>query len=155
MNKEDPYHCHCFFIHSTYFDEFRKKLESIDFGEPLLQINNGHVYGLTKRLDEHTQIHVKVMKNGNIEAEMEYPPDYPVAHLNQDHSYSAHHELQEIMNSFGLPYTFRTNPPLTCIQRIRKFADNPTHVKVFAGVALGLVAVGVFAYALSKMDEES
>lgn len=155
MNQDDPFHCHCFSIHQTNFTEFRKNLESIGFREPLLQINNGHVFGLTKRLDEYTQIHIKVMKNGNIEAEMEYPPDYPVAHLNQEHSYSAHQEVQEIMSSFGIPHTFRISPPLSCLQRIRKFAQNPTHAKVIAGAALGVAAIGIIAYALSKMDEES
>ena len=154
MNQEDPYHCRCFSIHNSQFDNFRQQLENIGFKDTLLQENHGQVYGLVKRLDEYTQIHVKVIRNGSIEAEMEYPPDYPVAHLNQEHSYSAHYELQEIMNSFGIPHTFRINPPLSCLQRIRKFANNPTHAKVIAGVALGAVAIGALAYALSKMDDE-
>ncbi len=153
-NQEDPHHCHCFSIHDSYFTQFRKGLKNLGFKEPLLQENHGQVFGLTKRLDEYTQIHVKVMKNGNIEAEMEYPPDYPFAHLNKEHSYSAHSEVKQILDDLRISRAFRADTPISCIIRKIKKALNPTPVKTLVavvGVTIGLVAV---LAALSSMNKE-
>lgn len=155
INQEDPHHCRCYTIHPVYFKEFQNKLKNTGFKNPFLEENHGQVFGLTKRLDEYTQIHIKAMKNGNFEAEMEYPPDYPVAHLNQEHSYSAHTELQTIMDGLGLPYTFRINPPLTCLQRIIKKATNPTPAALFVGLGLAAITGGALVYYLTKEDKKS
>ena len=154
-NQEDPHHCRCFYIHPTYFEEFQNKLKKIGFKKPFFEENHGQIFGLTKRLDKYTQIHIKCMKNGNFEAEMEYPPDYPVAHLNQEHSYSAHYELKEIMDSFQLPYSFRINPPLTCLQRIIKKAVNPTPAGVFAALGITAIVGAAAVYYLTKDDEDT
>jgi len=154
VNNQDPHHCHCFILHKNYFQDFREKLESIGFREPLLQEDHGQVYGLTKRLTEDTQIHVKVINNGIIEAEMEYPPDYPFAHLNSEHSYSAHDEIKMILNHFRMTYTFKIEPPLTCIMRQIKKAINPTPAKVIVGGLVLAGAVGALLYFLSKDNEE-
>ncbi len=37
------------------------------------------------------------MPDGNIESEMEPPPAYPAAHLNQEHSYPAHQETEKVL----------------------------------------------------------
>jgi hypothetical protein len=118
-------------------------------------MNRGQKFGLTKRLDEETQIHVKLLENGVIEAEMEYPPDYPVAHLNSDHSYSAHNEIEQILNQGGFSFTRKIMPPITCIKRIIKKAVKPTHVNtIIAGVAI-VSALGIIAYMLSKDSKKS
>ena len=149
-NNEDPHHCHCLYIESSYSMQFRKGLENTGFKEPLLQEDHGQVFGLTKRLDEYNQIHVKVMKNGNIEAEIEYPPDYPFAHLNQTHSYSAHDEMQLLLNALRIPYFFKINPPIACIRRKIVKAVKPTHVKVLLGELLLVGVIGALVYALAK-----
>lgn len=131
-----------------------RKLESISFNDTIYQEDHGQVYGLVKRLDEHTQIHVKVLKNGTIEAEIEYPPAYPFAHLNQEHSYSAHPEIEMILKHFQITYTYKLSPPITCLIRKIKTAFKPTHAKVIFGVVLGIVAIAGILYALSKMDDK-
>ena len=150
----DPHHCHCFSLHKNYFQNFKKKMESISFNDTILQEDHGQVYGLVKRLDEYTQIHVKVLKNGTIEAEMEYPPSYPFAHLNQEHSYSAHDEIHTILNYLRMTYTYRIVPPTTCIMRRIKKAVNPTHAKVIVGGLLLAVVIGGLVYYLTKDKEE-
>lgn len=146
----DPHHCHCFSLHPNYHNLFKQQLIGLGFGEPLLQENHGQKFGLTKRLDDETQIHVKVLENGIVEGEMEYPPVYPIAHLNQEHSYSAHHEIDQIMRQTSISHTRKISPPITCIQRIIKKAFKPTHVKVIVGVVVAVALIGTLAYALSK-----
>ena len=153
MDDEDAHHCRCFSITKENFSKFEKKISESGFVKPLFEEDHGHILGLTKRLDEYSQIHVKLMSNGVIESEIEYPPDYPFAHLNNEHSYSAHDEIQSILNSLGITYTFRTIPPTTCIRRKIVKAFKPTHVKtILAGLVVGVIVGGILYY-LSK-DEE-
>lgn len=146
----DPHHCHCFGLHPNYQNWFKQQLINLGFGEPLFQADRGQKFGLTKRLDNETQIHVKVLENGTIEGEIEYPPVYPIAHLNQEHSYSAHDEIDQILNHTSAPHTRKISPPLTCIQRIIKKATNPTHAKVIVGAVVGIALIGALAYTLAK-----
>lgn len=149
-NQNDPHHCHCFILHPSYHDEFKQHLDKLEFKDPLLQMNRGQKFGLTKRLDEETQIHVKQLENGVIEAEMEYPSDYPMAHLNPEHSYSAHNEIEQILNQGGFSYTRKIVPPITCVKRIIKKAIKPTHINtILAGIAV-VSAIGVSAYLINK-----
>jgi hypothetical protein len=151
---EDPHHCHCFSIHQDYHNLFKQKLIELGFKEPLFQENHGQIFGLTLRIDEFTQAHIKLLKNGTIEGEMEYPPDYPVAHLNPTHSYSAHIEIQNILNQINMPsYSFRITPPITCIQRKIIKAFKPTHVKVIVGVMVGFALIGAIAYTAVKSSK--
>lgn len=146
----DPHHCHCFGLHSSYHNLFKQQLIGLGFGEPLLQENHGQKFGLTKRLDDETQIHVKVLESGTIEGEIEYPPVYPLAHLNQEYSYSAHDEIDQILRHTSVAHTRKVYPPLTCIQRIIKKAVKPTHAKVIVGAVVGIAVIGALAYTLAK-----
>ena len=150
MTQTDPHHCHCFILHQNYHDEFKQHLEKTEFKDPLLQMNRGQKFGLTKRIDEETQIHVKQLENGVIESEMEYPPDYPVAHLNQKHCSSAHHELKEVFKIVQIPHKPKFIPPLSCLQPKIIPAINPSHAKAIAGGAVVVGIVGVLLYALTK-----
>jgi len=151
----DPHHCHCFSLHPNYHDEFRSNLEKMGFKKPLLQENHGQKFGLTKRLNEKTQIHVKLLENGVIESEMEYPSDYPMAHLNPEHSYSAHPEIEQILNKCGLALTKKIVPPITCVKRIIKKAINPTHKNtIVAGVIISAVVIGSLYYLSKELKKE-
>ena len=85
-----------------------------------------------------------------IEGELEYPPVYPVAHLNREHSYSAHYELEEILRQIVDTYTLKVSPPITCIKRIIKKAIKPIYVKVIVGAVVAVSLIGVLAYTLAK-----
>lgn len=150
MNKdEDPHHCRCFVIDEE-IKEFRKKLENGGLAEQLLEENHGQVFGLKLRLEEYWQIHIKVMPNKEIESEIEPPPDYPGAHLNPEHSYSAHKQLEEILNLTQTPYHKKIPTPITCIRPIIKKPVKPTHVTT---IVLGVTVVVVFVavlYAIAK-----
>ena len=155
MTQTDPHHCHCFTLRPNYHDGFKQHLKKIGFKVPLLQENHGQKFGLTKRLDEETQIHVKQLKNGVIESEIEYPPDYPMAHINQKHSYSAHNEIEQILNQSRLPYTKKIIPPITCLKRIIKKAVNPTHVNtIIVGVAISAIVIGSTYYLAREWKKE-
>ncbi len=51
-------------------------------------------------------MHVKVDSGGQIEGEVEYPPDYPIAHANQKHCRSAHHELKDLFRMIQINHKF-------------------------------------------------
>ena len=150
MNKNDQYHCHCFSIDELDIDEFREQLEEIGFKNTIWQNDSDFEFGLVLRIDEYTQMHVKVDSEGHIEAEIEYPPDYPIAHLNQKHCRSAHHELKEVFKVVQIRHKSKFFPPFTCLRPKIIPAINPSHAKIIAGGLLALVAVGALAYIISK-----
>lgn len=149
MNQNDPHHCHCFQIFSLNSETISKMKES-GFNKQILEEYHGQVFSTTKRLDEHTQIHLKVLQDGTTESEMEYPPDYPVAHLNPTHSYSAHKETEIILNHFSIAYKLKRIPPITCIQRKIVKAIKPSHWTVILGALVVIVLVVGTIYVASK-----
>ena len=72
--------------------------------EDVLQEDHGQAFGLRYLLSGRKQLHVKVMPGGRIEAEIEPPPEYPFAHLNQAHSYSAHAEVVALLRGWGIGF---------------------------------------------------
>ena len=89
------------------------------------------------------------MPDGNIESEMEPPPAYPAAHLNQEHSYPAHQETEKILREAKIEYDIINPIPNTCLDRKIKKPDNPTHA---AGFAIGGGAfLGIAGYFLKKL----
>ena len=145
----DTHHCHCIKIFESHFDLFKEKLESNGF-EDKIQIQKGQLYGRIKKINADEQIHIKVMPSGQIEAEIEPSHDFPMAHLNQKHSYSAHNQLLELLHQFGIPYVKNWSIPLSCIKPVIVKPFKPTHVKVIVGAVIAVTLVGVLAYALSK-----
>lgn len=94
------------------------------------------------------------MPDGNIESEMEPSVAYPGAHLNPEHSYSAHAQLQELFSEhISLDSYVIRNIPSTCKKPIIKKPDNPTHAKTIAAVGiLGVLGAAALHY-LSKKDD--
>lgn len=141
--KIDPHHCRCFSIPKTHFRYFVSQIQNYGFSEPFFEDDHKQIIGFTKRLSEYLQIHVKLMRTGRIEAEVEPPQDYPMAHLNSIHSSSAHPELNILFTTIQIPYKCKKTPPYTCIYRQIIPPQNPTHRNAFLvasgiGVALDL-----------------
>ena len=95
---QDQHHCSCFSIKPEDIDDLKNQLEDLGF-EDEFQEDHGQVFGLILRVADDLQLHIKVMPDGMIEGEMEPPPAYPGAHLNPEHSYSAHKEIKEILTT--------------------------------------------------------
>ena len=145
----DPHHCHCFQI-QKFDHDVTKQLLNHGFVIPLFELPRGQKYSFKKKINEHTQIHIKIMPNGVIEAENEYPSSYPIEHLDSTYCYSGHKELEEILNYCQIPYTRKSEIPITCIDRIIIKSKNPIH---WSGIALALsavVMVAVIVVLLSK-----
>ncbi len=115
-------------------------MKSKGYHEPMLEEDRGQYCSFAKRLSEYSQIHIKLKTTGRIEAEIEPPQDYPGAHLNSIHSYSAHKELQAQLSILGIPFKCRRAIPLTCVNPQIVPPVQPTHrndfLKVGAAVAL-------------------
>ena len=148
-NHNDPHHCHCFQIFSLN-SETISKMKQTGFKKQILEEPRGQIFSTTKRIDEHTQIHFKVLQDGTIESEMEYPPDYMFAHLNPIHSYSAHKETEIILKHFSVSYKVKKIPPVTCIQRKIIKAVNPSHWTTILGALAAVVLVVGTIYVASK-----
>jgi len=146
---DDPHHCHCFQINSLS-SETISKMKETGFKKQILEEPRGQIFSTTKRLDEYTQIHFKVLKDYTIESEMEYPPDYPAAHLNSIHSYSAHKETEIILNHFSISYKVKRIPPITCIQRKIVKAIKPRHWTTILGAVVAVVLVVGTIYVASR-----
>ena len=147
--KSDPHHCHCFKILKNHFELFRTKLESIGFHDAI-QIQKGQIFGLIKNINDKKQIHIKVMPSGQIEAEIEPSQDFPIAHLNSKHSYSAHRQLQNLLHQLGIPYIKNWSMPLSCVRPLIVEPFKPTHVKVIVGALIAVALVGIIGIVIAK-----
>ena len=137
--QSDPHHCYCFKIQK--FDrDMEKQLLNDGFAIPLLELPRGQMYSFKKKINEHTQIHIKIMPNGVIEVENEYPSSYPIEHLDSTYCYSGHKEIEKILNYYQIPYTRKSDIPITCIDRIIIKSKNPIHYSEIA-LALSVVAL--------------
>ena len=149
---EDPHHCRCFFINNDYVDDFKNFLLDSGFKDEF-QEDHGQLYGYVLRVKDQLQFHIKVMPDGNIESEMEPPPAYPAAHLNPEHSYSAHKETKQVLRLSRIGYSVVSPIPDSCIHRKIKKPNKPTHAADFALAAILGVAGGVILKKLLEDDE--
>jgi hypothetical protein len=139
--KIDPHHCRCFSIPKSHFRYFESKIMHFGYSDPLFEEDHGQILSFTKRLSEYYQIHVKLMRTGRIEAEIEYPQDYPMAHLNSSHSFSAHPELNLLLIAMQIPYKRKKVIPIICTQRQVIPAQTPTHRNAFLAVGGGVAVL--------------
>ena len=147
----DPYHCRCFFIKEI--EDFKDIL--LDFGfKDEFQEDHDQLYGYVLRVSDKLQHHIKVMPDGNIESEMEPPPAYPAAHLNQEHSYSAHKETEQVLRLARINYDTISPIPTTCKNRKIKKPVNPTHAAGFALAGIIGITAGYILKKLLEDDEE-
>ncbi len=147
MNRKkiDPHHCRCFSIQKLHFRDFVTRLQNLGYSEPFFEEDHRQILGLTKRLSEYYQIHLKLMRTGRIEAEIEYPQDYPMAHINPTHSFSAHTELNLLLNAIQIPHKCKRKPPITCVQPQVIPAQQPTHMDAFLKIGgVGALADLIF-----------
>ncbi len=151
--QDDPHHCRCFRILEN-LTSAKAKLEKIGFGQQVHEEDHGQVFGRILRISEYEQIHVKPMPNGIVEAEIEPPTSYPGAHLNQEHSYSAHCELEQVLNYAKIKYVKNFSIPITCIVRQIKKPVNPTHIITILAIAILAVAVVAVVVALLKRGKK-
>ena len=151
MESSDQYHCRCFKISTEEIQLCENKLREIGFTEQIGgEEQHGQVFGLVGRVDEILQIHFKVMPDGQIEGEMEPPTAYPGAHINPEHSYSAHRQLAQILQKINIPYYLIGQVPETCLRPIIKKPYQPTHAWVWAA----LLAIGIGAAALHEASKD-
>ncbi|MBI3639923.1 MAG: hypothetical protein HY223_06365 [Thaumarchaeota archaeon] len=136
---EDSHHCKCFKISPNQKKILREKLEKIQFEDTPFQLEQGQEFGLIKKLENDKQIHIRVMPSCEIHSEIEPSIELPFAHINSDHSYSAHKEVQYILHYFGIHYTRNWSVPISCIRPIIKEPFKPTHIKTIVGVVFAVV----------------
>ena len=132
----DQYHCRCYKLASYRIRQFKEMLNGMGFERQVLEDDHGQAFGRRRRLSEHEQLHIKVMPDGWIEAEIEPPPEYPFAHRNQVHSYSAHNAVLDVLQECGIQ--FRTVPyvPATCLDPIVVKPVKPTSLAVLCTAAV-------------------
>ena len=154
--QSDPHHCKCYSIDPWDIEDFEEELKDLGFHYPLLDQERDQVLSLVLTNGDDKQIHIKVMLDGQIEAEIEPTSKYPFAHLNQKHSYSAHQELGELFKKhLSIQFKKKFIPPLTCIKRVIVEPINPMPIEtVVVGAVVSVAIVGALYYLLKK-DKKS
>ena len=140
-NSSDEHHCRCFKINPIEIELCKKRLIELGFEPQVAEENHGQIFGLRRKLLELLQIHFKVMPNGVIESELEPPPEYPGAHINQLHSYSPHDGIPVLLEHIGIKYTVIQPVPNTC--HLPKIIDPDKPLKWWEILIIGLAAVGI------------
>lgn len=151
-SSNDPHHCRCYSIHTYDIEDFRRFLLKSGFKD-VLQEDHGQLYGYALRVEEDLQLHIKIMRDGSIESEMEPPPAYPMAHLNQKHSYSAHKETEQFLRLSRVSYRTARMVPDTCRRPKIIKPNKPTHAAEFALAGVLSVAVAIALAKLLKDDK--
>ena len=141
VNSSDIHHCRCFKIDPNDIEVCKTKLIKLGFEKQILEENHGQVFGLRYKLLELLQIHFKVMPDGIIESELEPPPDYPSAHLNQKYSFPSHDGIQAVLSHVEIGYTTIDPIPETCKLSNIIHPDKP--LKWWEFMIIGLIAVGL------------
>ena len=148
----ERHHCRCFWIGRRRIRRFKGQLARIGFEEQVLEENHGQVFGMRRKLSEQEQVHIKVMPDGWIESEIEPPPEYPFAHLNQLHSYSSHDLVRSILHDSGIGFRMTVDVPESCLNPAVVHPDKPAHWKKVAAVALVATALASLgAYMAGKL----
>ena len=140
-NSSDEHHCRCFKISPSDIEKCKTKLVKLRFEEQILEEDHGQVFGLKRKILEILQIHFKVMPDGIIEAELEPPPEYPLAHINQIHSYSPHDGMSPLLGLLGIKYEIIPPVPKTC--HLPTIIDPDKPLKWWEIVIIGVAAVGI------------
>ena len=141
QNSSDEHHCRCFKISPSDIEECKTKLVKSGFEEQILEENHGQVFGLKLKILEILQIHFKAMPDGIIEAELEPPPEYPLAHINQIHSYPPHKGIALLLSLLGIKYKIIPPVPKTCHSPTIIDPDKP--LKWWEIVIIGVIAAGI------------
>ena len=154
---QDQYHCRCFKISPQDIQLCESKLREIGFENQIGgEEQHGQVFGLAGRVEEVLQIHFKVMPDGLIEGEMEPPTAYPGAHINPEHSYSAHSEIAKFLQKINISYYLVGAIPETCLRPIIKKPDKPMHAGVWAVLlGLGIIVAAALHEETKDEDEET
>ena len=155
-SANDPHHCRCYSIRTYDIEDFKRFLLKSGFKD-VLQEDHGQLYGYALRVEEALQFHIKVMRDGRIESEMEPPPAYPVEHTQQKYSYSAHKETEQILRLSRVGYRIARMVPDTCRRPKIKKPSNPTHAKdlVIAGVVGAVAAIALVELLKDDKSDDS
>lgn len=143
----DQYHCKCHRVDPCRISQFEEMLDGLGFERQVIEDDHGQTFGRRRRLSEHEQLHIKVMPDGWIEAEIEPPPEYPFAHLNQVHSHSAHGEVLGVLRECRIRFWTVRNVPATCLDPVVVKPVKPTSLKALAAAA-GVGIAGFFTVLL-------
>ena len=150
---QDKHHCRCHRVARSDIPELEASLRRSGF-EWVLEEDHGQVFGLRILLSRREQLHIKVMPDGLVEAEIEPPPEYPLAHINQKHSYSAHDQVNRILRECGIRFLTARAVPRTCLQPVIDRPNSPSH---WTAIGLGIgggIGFGIVAWLLGKMIDE-
>lgn len=150
-NGGDRHHCKCFWIGRRGISRFRYLLAGIGFEEQLLEENHGQVFGMRRKLSEEEQVHIKVMPDGWIESEVEPPPEYPLAHVNQAHSYSSHDAVLGILHECGMEFRMVADVPKSCLNPAVVRPNKPTHWTKIVGAVFVVTIALLGAYIANKL----
>ena len=146
---QDRHHCRCHWVDQASIPELNASMRRSGF-EQVPEEDHGQIFGLRRLLSRREQLHVKVMPDGLIEAEIEPPPEYPLAHINQKHSYSAHGQVARILRECGIGFWTVRAVPRTCLHPVIDRPNNPSH---WTAIALGIgvaIGAGIGAWLLGK-----
>lgn len=147
----DRHHCRCHKVATYSIQKLRDRMMTRLGFEEVLEEDHGQVFGRRLLLSKREQLHIKVMSDGWIEAEIEPPPEYPLAHINQKHSYSAHHAVIDMLGKCGIRFRTVHDVPPTCLDPIVDRPSKPTHWKVLLGASVAGVAAFFSVLAVNKL----
>ena len=140
-------------IDSKDIEICKSRLTKLGFEkQPGGEMNHGQVFGLRYKITKRLQLHFKVMPDGRIESELEPPPEYPGAHLNQKHSFSPHKELNLLLKKIKIRYRMRTPIPETCNYPEENEPDRPLLWQKILLIGIVPLVTTYIAYKIAKSD---
>jgi len=118
-------------------------------------IPKGEKYNLRKKLNNVWELHLRLYKGGFIEAEVEVRREF-IEHLTQKRLnvvYEPFEFYREAYDGFHLLYTPRNEWIIKIIDHFYVKLREPDTLTPWKPIVLGIVAVGLFAYALLRLSK--
>lgn len=149
--RHDKHHCRCYSVDKDEVWLLRDRLRDLGFERQIIEEGHGQVWGLRLKTSETEQMHIKARSDGRIESEMEPQPEYPFAHINQEHSYSPHPELGRLLRALSIGFQRVRDVPSTCRRIAAVRPKDPINWKEIAvGGGIAAAGIGLVAYLLWK-----
>ena len=133
----EQYRCRCHKVAGHKRRKLREMLLRLGF-EEVPDEDRRHVFCMRRRLPGHGQLYIKVMSNGRIEAEIEPLPECPPARITQEHSYSAHRAVADVLGECGIKPRTAHDAPSTCLDPPAVRPSKPTRWKVLVAIVAAI-----------------
>lgn len=146
------------YVPPSYIDDLYTHLKLEGFEEAIPAIHKGERYGIRKPLDYPWELHMRLYKNGFIEAEVEVQREY-LEHLGERRLFvvfEAFEYYRDYFKSLHIFYKPANKWVINILDHFKVRLNPPqslTPWKPVVATVVGVASIGILLYALSRLSK--